>query len=345
MASIFTRTGIEIILDDEDYIKAKEYRWHIDHYVPKTRINDKLVSILQVVFGADKTQRVIHKNNNIYDFSRINISICDKHTYQYLAIAGARNTHSKYYGVAKAKKAWAAKVYDTGTKQRYETYHSEWEAAVAADYHAILKYKEFALRNFPEMSFEEVKKIRDNAYSNIINNKSEYRSQLMQGVKRSSKDQSYIGVSKAWKNSWDASIRRLGIITYIGRFYSEEDAAIAYDMKAFELYGENAKRNFPEIEPDKLKVISEEVINKNRELVLMTGHLRCQGTKTKIRKVTSEYLGVSYYKRDNNWAATISFNYKTYHLGRYSTEKEAAIEYDKKALELFGDDARLNFKG
>lgn len=344
MASVFTPTKIEIILDDEDYIKAKDYKWTINHNVPKTLVDRKRVSIVQVIFGVDQDYKTIHKNNNIYDFRRDNISFCDKHTYRYLCLAGVRNTHSKYYGVAKAKKSWAAKVYNSGTKQRYETYHSEWEAAVAADYHAVLKYKDYALRNFPEMSFEELKDIRDKAYSDILNNKAEYRSQRSQGSRNFKKKHSYVGVTVATKFSWDACIRKLGERIYIGRFYSEEDAAIAYDFRALELYGENAKRNFPEISPEKLKVLYQEILDK-KEIFTEDYESRCiQGRKTKIRKVTSDYLGVSYYKRDNKWQATITFRYKSYYLGRYKTEIEAAKAYDIKALELYGEEAKLNFK-
>ncbi|WP_010243849.1 hypothetical protein [Acetivibrio cellulolyticus] len=104
------------------------------------------MKISQLIFDAGKSDVVLHKNGNIYDFCRDNCSVCDAHTYKYRCLAEAI-----YYGVAKAKKAWAAKVYDTGIKQSYETYHSEWEATVAADYHAIIKYKDFALRNFLEV--------------------------------------------------------------------------------------------------------------------------------------------------------------------------------------------------
>lgn len=41
--------------------------------------------------------------------------------------------------------------------------------------------------------------------------------------------------------------------------------------------------------------------------------------------------------------ACIRYNNKTYNLGRYKTEIEAGKVYDKKAKELFGQFAKLNF--
>jgi hypothetical protein len=48
-------------------------------------------------------------------------------------------------------------------------------------------------------------------------------------------------------------------------------------------------------------------------------------------------------KRDSVWIAQISINSKRKNLGRFSTEIEAAMFYDKKAMELFGEFAKLNF--
>jgi len=43
------------------------------------------------------------------------------------------------------------------------------------------------------------------------------------------------------------------------------------------------------------------------------------------------------------WEARISFNTKKIYLGSYKTKEEAARAYDKKAIELFGEFAQLNF--
>jgi hypothetical protein len=48
------------------------------------------------------------------------------------------------------------------------------------------------------------------------------------------------------RSRWAAQIKKLGKVTNIGRFISEEDAARAYDTAAKKVYGEFARLNFPE---------------------------------------------------------------------------------------------------
>ena len=57
---------------------------------------------------------------------------------------------------------------------------------------------------------------------------------------------------------------------------------------------------------------------------------------------TSQYVGVIFDKSRGKWAAHIQYHKKSYHLGRFLTEEEAATAYDKKALELYGENAKLN---
>ncbi len=57
----------------------------------------------------------------------------------------------------------------------------------------------------------------------------------------------------------------------------------------------------------------------------------------------SKYKGVCWHKQHKKWRAYISMNYKQKHVGLYTTQLEAALAYDRAALELFGEFARPNF--
>jgi len=64
--------------------------------------------------------------------------------------------------------------------------------------------------------------------------------------------------------------------------------------------------------------------------------------KKKNGKYTSVYVGVSLNSNENRWAVYISFNKKSIYLGKFDTEIEAALAYNAKAIELYGENAKLN---
>lgn len=59
-------------------------------------------------------------------------------------------------------------------------------------------------------------------------------------------------------------------------------------------------------------------------------------------KNTSGYKGVKKHNCTGKWQASITHNGKFYYLGIYQKKEEAAIAYNEKAKELFGEFAVLN---
>jgi len=57
----------------------------------------------------------------------------------------------------------------------------------------------------------------------------------------------------------------------------------------------------------------------------------------------SKYKGVCWYKNIKKWSAAIKCDGKQYYLGTFASEIDAARAYDKKAAELHGEFACLNF--
>jgi hypothetical protein len=53
------------------------------------------------------------------------------------------------------------------------------------------------------------------------------------------------------------------------------------------------------------------------------------------------WLGINYWQ--GKYAAVISFNHTKINCGKFDTIEEAARARDRKALELYGDAAELNF--
>jgi hypothetical protein len=66
-----------------------------------------------------------------------------------------------------------------------------------------------------------------------------------------------------------------------------------------------------------------------------------RNTKSK-KGSSSKYKGVSWVAKRNKWQSNIWLDRKQYPLGHFKLESEAALAYNKKAIELFGEFANLN---
>lgn len=156
------------------------------------------------------------------------------------------------------------------------------------------------------------------------------------GVTNSSSKYKGVSWSKT-RNVWRADITfTLGNgkrkYKYLGYFHNEDDAARAYNQAALELYGEGCFQN----------VIGE---NNNAEKVDVKPTRKLKRRLKRRRVGTSGFRGVaeSPYKKTHKFIARINYNKKYKYLGTYNTKEEAAYAYDRKALELHGDKAILNF--
>ncbi len=58
---------------------------------------------------------------------------------------------------------------------------------------------------------------------------------------------------------------------------------------------------------------------------------------------SSKFKGVCFDKAKNKWRAVIHLDYKTFNLGYFTTEEEAAYIYDQFATQLFGQFSLTNF--
>jgi transcription initiation factor TFIIIB Brf1 subunit/transcription initiation factor TFIIB len=66
-----------------------------------------------------------------------------------------------------------------------------------------------------------------------------------------------------------------------------------------------------------------------------------RNAKKNVRGVTSKYKGVT-RRPSGRFGVYINFNKKAMCLGTYDTEQEAAMVYNKSALQLYGEYANLN---
>jgi tRNA splicing ligase len=69
---------------------------------------------------------------------------------------------------------------------------------------------------------------------------------------------------------------------------------------------------------------------------------RSRSLASRMRKAYNKtgYTGV--YPENNKYRAIISINGKTVHIGMYQTPEEAAVAYNKKSIEVYGERAKIN---
>lgn len=155
------------------------------------------------------------------------------------------------------------------------------------------------------------------------------RAKVIKARGRRNSSSKYKGVSWYKKsNKWVARIKVDGKDKHLGYFASEEEAALAYNKAVMQLWSGNGYLN---------------VIGEDNNAIEVEVERNVRVKRKPNRQSTSEYLGVHWNSRRSKWIATIVKDKKSNWLGQFNSEEEAAKAYDRKALELHGDKAILNF--
>lgn len=83
-------------------------------------------------------------------------------------------------------------------------------------------------------------------------------------------------------------------------------------------------------------------LDNTRENIRVCTQKENSKNRRKVNKVcTSKYKGV-HKAASGSWVAMIRVNYKRYYLGSFKNEVDAALAYNKAAVQHFGEFAQLN---
>jgi len=84
-------------------------------------------------------------------------------------------------------------------------------------------------------------------------------------------------------------------------------------------------------------------LNNRKSNLRLCTHAENVHNSRPMRNGSSQYKGVCWHKCKKKWCVSISKSGKRTYLGHFDDEMEAGVAYDRKAEELFGEFAYLNF--
>jgi hypothetical protein len=305
--AIIKMKDIDVLVDDKLWHKLNQMQWS---YSSGYAIHSKYGGMHRYIMKAKENELIDHINNNRSDNRKNNLRKASINLNQHNRTK-ATNTTSIFMGVRfhKRDSKWEANITYNYKNYYLGYYLTQKEAAEAYNKKAIELYGSDANLNIIDDNYIEPIIIREK--------------KIIKKIKRENCSTKLLGVTYHKRdNTYEAYITKEKKRYYLGRFAKDTDAAQAYNLKAIELFGENATLNIIDE-----KNISIECIKK---------------THKKSINSSSKYYGVNLFKKNNKWRARIIKDKKEYSLGYFINEIDAAKAYNIKAVELYGDQANLN---
>lgn len=231
------QNGMIAIVDDEDYERVNQFKWAArtdkNNSVLKIYNSSEIrttISLNRFILNLENEQKVIHKDGDELNFEKKNLVVVNQ------AIVtrkrrGNKNSSSNYKGVSwhSQTSKWKAQINVSGTVKHLGLFESESEAA--------LTYNEAAIEYFGEYAYQnEIGK--DNSSKNFeVANVSQ---------KRKNNKLGYKGISLR-NDKYQARVWNGEKFIYAGISKDIKEAARMHDRKAYEIHGDKAVLNFPEL--------------------------------------------------------------------------------------------------
>jgi len=131
----------------------------------------------------------------------------------------------------------------------------------------------------------------------------------------------YRGGSKDKNGKFKAAITSGGKVTYLGTYDTAKEAAIAYDRAVLKANKSTTLLNFPD----------------------MVHNLDVEPKRTKYKRSSTGYKGVSKVKISGKYTAKFEMHGKRNNIGTFDTAIKAALAYDQAAIKAGKKKSTLNF--
>ncbi len=380
--SIRDKHGIvsQAIVDSDDYEHINQYKWTLNKGYAVTRYKGQMLSMHRLIMNCkigDK-QTINHINRNKIDNRKINLEESTRSQNSQNKSEPA-NKKGKYVGVKKEKNAWICRINFNYCSSTYrfdtEDHAAHWYNCMVTKYYGdnaklnnVVKPLNFAEPN--EIPFLPLGiRYKNNIYTANLTfcNKKYFVGDFISSEEAiHSQNKKWDELFEEYKNTpvvIERNSENIAMIRYkkseilldddeynhikLHCWYIRKDGYVCGNVRGKTVYLHRyIVRQFLSENTD--KVVDHININPldNRKINLRFANYSENGQNKHKRldnsNSNSKYVGVS--RHGANWKSYITKSRKTYCLGNYKTQWEAAEAYNKKALELYGSNAKLNLK-
>jgi len=319
------------IIDEEDYDKVIEHKWHLTE---NGYVESKIGKLHRFIMNAKTGDQFIdHINGNKLDNRKINLRFVSQSQNMQNIRKIEDGASSKYKGVSLNKKAktWKCRII-CNSKATSFTFKKEDHAAYWYDCLAVELFGAEAKINNVEKPVDFVEPDRNRKQREI---KKIIKPTIQKPIVRNKEGIAIIFTSKNEE-----------ILVNDDKYYDLIQYSWYLNNYGYPVASINKKSILMHrylLNPAKDKIIDH--INHNRqdsriENLRISDPCLNSHNKPKQKDGTSKYIGVSTF--GGKIVAKIQKDKKSYYLGSFKTEEDAAEAYNKKATELYGDHANLN---